>query len=142
VSVALLCVGTLGLFLAVNTLLQLRHRFVVEVTPNRLLWREGPRIATLEYEEVERVELLKTQRRHETGNILEYPVVRFVESDGEMMEFEVSFEDRGMVYHAQFDARGITAAVVAHVRSHAVITPDVEEFINTGEVDIDSLPER
>ncbi len=142
VSVALLCVGGVGLFMAINTLLQVRQRYQVEVTPERLIWREGPRIATLEYDEVERVDLVRGQRRHESGGVVEYPVVRFIEDDGEMMEFEVSFEDRGMVHHARFDARAIAEAVLPYIRSHAVVASAIDELLRTGEVDIDALPER
>ena len=105
-------------------------------------WREGTRYATLEYEEVERVEMVKGAKKVQGGYILEYPVVRFIENDGEMMEFEVSFEDRGIAHHTRFDAREITRAVLPYLRKNAVISHAVDEFVQTGTVDIDSLPER
>lgn len=141
-SVAILCTGGAGLFSAINALLQLRQPMQVEVSPSRLVWREGARTATLEYDEVERVELVRGHARQPGGSVMDFPVVRFIENDGEMMEFEVSFEDRGMVHHARFDAKAIAAAVLPHVRSHAMVAPSVDEFVNTGVVDIDALPER
>jgi hypothetical protein len=138
----LICAGGVGLVIGTGTLLRLRQPIQVEVTPDRLVWREGTRSATLEYDEVERVELVKDQERHPGGLALEFPVVRFVEDDGEMIEFEVSFEDRGLEHRARFDARAITAAVLPYVRSRAVVAPTVDEFVNTGLVDVDGLLER
>ncbi len=138
----LACAGLAGLLTGLVTLAALQQPIQVEVTPHRLVWREGRRIATLEYDEVVRVELVKAAKRERNGLLMEYPVVRFIENDGEMMEFEVTFEDRGMVHHARFDARAVTRAVLPYLPSHAVIAPAVTEFVQTGEVDIDLLPGR
>ncbi|HEC23822.1 MAG TPA: hypothetical protein ENI95_12990 [Chloroflexi bacterium] len=136
------CVGTAGLIVGIVSLLNLRQPIQVEVTPHRLVWREGKRLATLEYDEVERVELVREEKRLPDGMLMYYPVVRFIENDGEMMEFEVSFEDRGMIHRGRFDARAIAAAVLPYLRQTAIITPAVDEFVRTGMVDIESLPER
>jgi hypothetical protein len=141
-SVGLGCAGGVGLLAGLATLFRLRQHIRVEVTPHRLTWREGRRIATLEYEEVERVELVRGSKGMREGRVMFYPVVRFIEDDGEMMEFEVSFEDRGMFHHARFDARAITGAVIPHLRQRALVAQAVEEFVRTGTVDIDRLPER
>ncbi len=140
-SGAIGCVGVAGLVVATVMLARLRQPIQVEVTPHRLIWREGKRIATLEYEEVERVELVKDSQLFPGGLVLTYPVVRFIENDGEMMEFEVAFEDRGMVHHSRFDGLGIARAAVPYL-THAVISPALDEFLRTGEVDVDALPER
>jgi len=126
----------------INMLPRLRQPIQVEVTSDRLVWREGTRSATLEYAKVERVELVKDREHHPGGLVLEFPMVRFVEDDGEMMGFEISFEDRGLVHRARFDGRGIAAAVLPFVHPHAVIAPAVDESLSTGLVDIDGLPER
>lgn len=139
---AIACAGTAGLSLAVMTLFRVRQKIQVEVTPYRLIWREGPRIATLEYDEVERVELVRDQERRPSGTLVHFPVIRFIENDGEMVEFEISFDDEGVIRHGRFDAHAITEAVLPHVRGHAVITSTVDDFVKTGEVDIDGLPER
>ncbi len=136
------CAGVAGLLAGMVTLAGLRQPIQVEVSPYRLVWREGSRTATLEYDEVVRVELVKGAQSMPGGYTLEVPVVRFIENDGEMMEFEVTFEDRGMVHHARFDARAITQAVLPHLPGHAVIAPAVTEFVQTGEVDLDLLPGR
>lgn len=141
-AAALACLGGAGLLGGLASLTRLRQPIQVEVTPHRLTWREGRRIATLEYPEVERVELVKDHKTTRSGATLAFPVVRFIEDDGEMMEFEISFEDRGRVHHARFDARGITEATLPHLPSRAVIDPAVREFVRTGEVDIDLLPAR
>ncbi len=141
-AAAMACLGGAGLLAGLASLLRLRQPIQVEVTPHRLTWREGRRIATLEYDEVVRVELVKDVKTTRRGPALEYPVIRFIENDGEMMEFEISFEDRGMVHYGRFDARGITEATLPHLPAHAVVAPAVEEFVRTGEVDIDLLPAR
>ena len=141
-SAGVACAGVAGLIAAVATLLQLRLPIQVEATPYRLTWREGRRIATLDYEEVVRVDLVRSYKTLRDGQEMVFPVVRFVEDDGEVMEFEISFDDRGMVHQARFDARAITGAVLPHLQQRAVISDTVQEFVATGTVDIDALPER
>lgn len=141
-AIGVSCAGAAGLLAGMVTLAGLRQSIQVEVSPYRLVWREGRRTATLEYDEVVRVELVKGAESMPGGFTLEYPVVRFIENDGEMMEFEVTFEDRGMVHHARFDARAIAQATLPHLPPHAVIAPAVTEFVQTGEVDLDLLPGR
>lgn len=136
------CVGLAGLAAGIATLIRLRLPIEVEVTPHRLIWREGKRLATLEYEEVERVDLVRGEKRMRGSTIVNFPVVRFIENDGEMMEFEISFEDRDYVYHSRFDARAITEAVLPYLQQQAVIAHEVDEFVHTGMIDIDHLPER
>ncbi len=136
------CLGGIGLVAGIITLARLRQPIQVEVDPYRLIWREGNRYATLEYEEVERVEMVKGAKKIQGGYILEYPIVRFIENDGEMIEFEASFEDRGMAHHTRFDTLSITRAVLPYLRKNVVIAHAVEEFVQSGMVDIDSLPER
>ncbi|MGF1504821.1 MAG: hypothetical protein ACFB51_06745, partial [Anaerolineae bacterium] len=65
-----------------------------------------------------------------------------IEDDGEMMEFEVSFEDRGYRHQGRFDALAITREVLPNIKQRAVISTAVEEFVQTGTVDIDSLSHR
>jgi hypothetical protein len=136
------CLGSAGLVLGVMTLFRLRQRVQVEVTPLQLIWREGQRLATLEFDEVERVELVRDRLRRPSGRLVDFPVVRFVENDGEMMEFEVSFDDNGVIHNSRFDAHEITQAVLPHVRDHAAVTPAVDEFVKTGYIDVDKLPKR
>ncbi|NDJ53520.1 MAG: hypothetical protein GYB68_10600 [Chloroflexi bacterium] len=139
----LVALGGLGtLIVGIITLARVRERIQVEVTPHRLVWREGNRIATLEFDEVERIDVVKDEKRVQSGMTMVYPVVRFVENDGEMMEFEISFEDRGMVHHSRFDTQAITRSVLPYVRHQARVAPAVEDFVNSGQIDIDGLPER
>jgi hypothetical protein len=139
---AISCAGAAGLVIAVMTLFRLRQPVQVEVTPYRLTWREGPRVATLEYNEVERVDLVRDKIPARGGGEINFPVVRFIEDDGEMMEFEVSFDDEGTIRHGRFDAHAITQAVLPYVKDHAVISAAVDEFVRTGFVDIDGLAQR
>lgn len=136
------CAGAAGLVGGVVTLARLRQSIQVEVDPYRLVWREGRRTATVEFEDVVRVELVKDRDQQRGDIVVTYPVVRFIENDGEMMEFEVTFEDRGMVHPGRFDARAITTAVLPHLPAHAVVAPAVEEFVRSGEVDTALLPDR
>lgn len=136
------CTGGIGLIVALTVLLRVRQPIQVEVTPDRLIWREGPRIATLEYDEVERIELVRDRKRHRDGSMIQFPVVRFIENDGEMMEFEISFDDHGKVHYGRFDAHAITQAVLPYLRNQAMVSPMVDEFVSTGMVDIDGLSER
>ena len=138
---AAVCAGFAGLMMGISTLFQLRQPRHVEVTDHRLIWREGPKVATMEFDEVERVELVRDTKRV-SGMMMEFPVVRFIENDDEIVEFEVTFEDRGMLLQARFDAQGITEAILPHIRNHAVISPDVDEFVKTGMVDLDALHDR
>ncbi|MBN1120356.1 MAG: hypothetical protein JXJ17_04710 [Anaerolineae bacterium] len=135
------CAGVAGLIAGIVTLARLRQAIQVEVTPHRMVWREGKRTATLEYKDVIRVDFVKGQETRGEFT-LEYPIVRFIESDGEMMEFDVTFEDRGMIHKSRFDARGITATVLRYLPPHVVITPTLDEFVQTGEVDLDLLANR
>jgi hypothetical protein len=135
------CAGIAGLIAGMVTLARLRQAIQVEVTPHRLTWREGKRVATLEYKDVIRVDFVKGQETR-GEYILEYPIVRFIESSGEMVEFDVTFEDRGMIHKSRFDARAITAAVLRYLPPHVVLTPTLDEFVQTGEVDIDLLANR
>ncbi|GAB4475057.1 MAG: hypothetical protein Kow00124_15650 [Anaerolineae bacterium] len=139
---ALSCAGLGGLIGGIVMLTRIQQAIQVEVTPHRLIWREGRRIATLEYDEVERVELVRARKATPEGAVMSFPVVRFIENDGEMMEFEVTFDDRGMIHRSRFDARAIAAAVLPYLPAQAVIAPAVTEFIQSGEVDIEGLPER
>jgi hypothetical protein len=141
VSGGIACAGVAGLIAGIITLARLRQAIQVEVTPHRLIWREGKRTASLEYKDVIRVDFVKGQEPRGEYT-LEYPIVRFIESDGEMMEFDVTFEDRGMIHKSRFDARGITAAVLRYLPPHVVITPTLDEFVQTGEVDLDLLANR
>jgi hypothetical protein len=134
--------GAICLGVGVLTLFRRWQKIEVEVSPERLYWREGPKIATLEFDEVERVVLLRDKIRRPSGKQVEFPVVRFIENDGEMMEFEISFDDNGIVHHSRFDAHQITKAVLKHIRKSATISPEVEAFVKTGYVDIDNLPKR
>ncbi len=138
----LACAGVAGLIAGIAALFRLKQAIQVEVTPHRLIWREGRRTATLEYDEVERVDLVRGSKQMRGGRVMYYPVARFIENDGEMMEFEVSFEDRGMIHRSRFDARAITATALPYLRPNAIIAPAVDEFVQTGMVDVDSLPER
>lgn len=135
-------VGLSGLIAGLVTLVRLQQPIRVEVSPYRLVWREGRKTATIDFSKVVRIELVKDQEARRGTFDLEYPVVRFIENDGEMMEFDVTFEDRGNIHSSRFDARGITAAVLPHLPQHVVIAPTVSEFVHTGEVDLDLLPGR
>ncbi|NDJ35337.1 MAG: hypothetical protein GYB64_11785 [Chloroflexi bacterium] len=141
-GIGLACVAGIGLVGGMAMLARLRQPIQVEVTPYRLVWREGGRTAALEFDEVVRVELLRDEKRVDNDFMLAYPVVRFIEDDGEMMEFEVSFEDRGYRHQGRFDALAITREVLPHINQRAVISTAVEEFVQTGTVDIDSLSHR
>jgi hypothetical protein len=134
--------GAICLGVGVLTLFRRMQKIEVEVTPERLYWREGQKLATLEFNEVERVELRKDKIRRPSGKVIEFPVVRFIENDDEMMEFEISFDDNGVIHHSRFDAHRITKAVLKYVKKTADITPEVQEFVKTGYVDIDALPKR
>jgi hypothetical protein len=140
-SCGIACAGVAGLIAGIVTLARLRQAIQVEVSPYRLVWREGKRTATLEYKDVIRVDFVKAQEPRGEYT-LEYPIVRFIESDGEMMEFDVTFEDRGMIHKSRFDARAITAAVLRYLPPHVVITPTLDEFVQIGEVDLDLLANR
>ena len=59
-----------------------------------------------------------------------------------MMEFEISFDDHGLVYNSRFDAHAITEAVLPYLKKKAEIDKTVSEFVKTGYVDIDQLPPR
>lgn len=142
IGAGLACAGTAGLLIGAAQLFRLRQPIQVEVTPHQLIWREGRKTATLEFEDVERVDLVRAVKRVGRDRSMAYPIVRFIERSNEMIEFEVSFEERGMVHHSRFDAYAITQAAVPHVRSHALIAQSVEDFLQSGTVDIDSLPER
>jgi hypothetical protein len=136
------CAGLAGLLVGVVTLVRLRQPIQVEVTPYRLIWREGRRTATLEYDEVERVEMVR-QHKKLRGNLeMDYPIVRFVEDDGEMMEFECSFEDRGLIHRSRFDTHAITSTVLPYLPDTAIVDQAVSEFVQTGMVDIDRLAEQ
>lgn len=138
---AAVCAGFAGLMMGISTLFRLRQPRHVEVTDHRLIWREGPKVATMEFDEIERVELVRDSKRV-AGMDMEFPVVRFIETDDEIVEFEITFEDRGMIHQARFDARSITEAVLPYIRNHAVISHDVDEFVNTGMVDLEALHNR
>ncbi len=142
VAGALGCAGMGGLILGMVTLTQVQGRIQVEVTPYRLTWQEGQRAAVLDFERVQRVDLVKGCKTHRSGEVGCYPVVRFVEENGDMMEFEVSFDDRGLIHHARFDALGITRAVLPHLHHHVLVSGAVTDFVSTGEVDIAGLPTR
>ncbi len=137
---------TVGLILLANAIInlsRLQQPIQVEVDQHRLIWREGSRSATLEFAEVERVVMVKDYKPVSEDFTLAYPVVRFIENDGEMMEFEVSFEDRGYTHHGRFDALSITRSVLRVLQGRNVdIAPPVQEYIRSGIVDIDALPER
>jgi hypothetical protein len=136
------CAGLAGLLVGVATLVRLRQPIQVEVTPYRLIWREGKRTATLEYDEVERVEMVR-QHKKVRGNLeMDFPIVRFVEDDGEMMEFECSFEDRGLIHRSRFDTHAITSSVLPYLPDTAIVDQAVSEFVQTGTVDIDRLAEQ
>ena len=114
----------------------------MEVTPYRLIWREGRRTATLEYGEVERVEMVRRHKKLRGNLEMDYPIVRFIEDDGEMMEFECSFEDRGLIHQSRFDTHAITSSVLPHLPDTAIVDQAVGEFVQTGTVDIDRLAEQ
>jgi hypothetical protein len=136
------CAGLAGLIVGVATLVRLRQPIQVEVTPYRLIWREGRRAATLEYDEVERVEMVR-QHKKLRGNLeMDFPIVRFVEDDGEIMEFECSFEDRGLIHRSRFDTHAITSAVLPYLPETAIVDQAVSEFVQTGTVDVDRLAEQ
>lgn len=136
------CAGAAGLLVGLVMLARLQQPMQVRVTPHRLIWQEGKRKATVDFADVVRVELVRDREQRRSGETVEFPIVRFIENDSEVVEFEVPFEDRGVVRRARFDARGITQAVLPHLPPHAVIAPTVKEFAQTGEVDLDLLPER
>lgn len=136
------CAGGVGLIFGVVTLARLQQPIRVEVSDFRLVWREGKRIAIINYEDVLRVELVKATEVRRDGVEVMFPVIRFIERSGEMMEFEVTFEDRGMVHQSRFDGFAIAAAVLPNLSGQAIISPSLEEFLQTGEVDIDLLPDR
>lgn len=139
-------VFTLGLILlviAIINLSRLQQPIQVEVDPHRLIWREGSRSATLEFAEVERVMLVKDHKAVSEDFTLAYPVVRFIENDGEMMEFEVTFEDRGYTHHGRFDTLSITRTVLGHLQGRNVdVAPQIQDYIRSGMIDIDTLPDR
>jgi hypothetical protein len=136
------CAGLAGLLVGVVTLVRLRQPIQVEVTPYRLIWREGRRTATLEYDEIERVEMVR-QHKKLRGNLeMDFPIVRFVEDDGEMMEFECSFEDRGLIHRSRFDTHAITSTVLPYLPDTAIVDQAVSEFVQSGMVDIDRLAEQ
>ena len=139
---AVACAGVAGLIVGIVNLARLRQRIQVEVTPYRITWREGKATATTEFEDVVRVELVKDTHVLRSGRTAFYPVVRFIESNGEMLEFEATFEDRGYIHTSRFDARAITKAALPHLPQHAVIAPQVEDFARTGTVNVDTLPDR
>ena len=136
------CAGLAGLTAGTATLSQLRQPIQVEVSPYRLVWREGKRTATLIYDEVVRVELVKGHKKLRDGSLMTFPVVRFIESDGEMMEFDVTFEDQGRLHRSRFDSRAITSTVLPYLPQHIVLAPTLDEFLRSGEVDIDLLPDQ
>jgi hypothetical protein len=136
------CAGLAGLLVGVVTLVRLRQPIQVEVTPHRLIWREGRRTATLEYGEVERVEMVRRHKKLRGNLEMDYPIVRFIEDDGEMMEFECSFEDRGLIHQSRFDTHAITSSVLPHLPDTAIVDQAVGEFVQTGTVDIDRLAEQ
>jgi hypothetical protein len=136
------CAGLAGLLVGVVTLVRLRQPIQVEVTPYRLIWREGRRTATLEYGEVERVEMVRRHKKLRGNLEMDYPIVRFIEDDGEMMEFECSFEDRGLIHQSRFDTHAITSSVLPHLPDTAIVDQAVGEFVQTGTVDIDRLAEQ
>ena len=142
VAAALGCAGLAGLIVGTVTLARLRDLHQVEVSPHRIVWREGSKVATTELSDIVRVELVKGQREKPGGFVMSFPVVRFIETSGDLMEFEVTFEDRGFIHHSRFDARAIAEAVMRSLPQHVVTSPTLAEFIRTGEVDIDLLPER
>jgi len=139
-----LVAGLASLIVAALNLASLQQSIQVEVDPHRLIWREGKRTATLEFAEVERVIMVKDYRKFSEDFTMTYPVVRFIENDGEMMEFEVAFEDRGYTHPSRFDTRGITQSVLRHLRSRSKIdiSPAVDEFVRAGVIDVDQLPDR
>lgn len=134
--------GGIGLVAGIVTLARLQMPIQVEVTPHRLIWREGNRFASLEFDEVVRVEMLRQGVSMSTGIVVYYPIVRFIEGDGEMMEFEVSFDDRGYRHLARFNTQGLTGAVLPYLGDSTVIAPSVVEFVRSGLVDIETLPDR
>jgi len=142
VGAALGCAGLAGLIVGTVTLARLRDVHQVEVSPHRIVWREGSKVATTELSDIVRVELVKGHREKPGGFVMSYPVVRFIETSGDMMEFEVTFEDRGFMHHSRFDARAIAAEVMRYLPQHVVTSPTLGEFIRSGEVDIDLLPDR
>lgn len=142
VSIGLICAGAAGLLGGLVTLFRLRQSIQVEVSPHRMIWREGRKVAVMEYNELERADLVKVNKRVRGGHQMAYPIVRFIENDGEVIEFDVSFEDRGLVHRSRFDALAIAHAVLHYVGNQVLVAPALDEFIQTGLVDIDSLPER
>jgi hypothetical protein len=136
------CAGLAGLLVGIATLVRLRQPIQVEVSPYRLIWREGRRTATLEYDEVERVEMVKGHKKLRGGFEMDYPIVRFVEDDDEVMEFECSFEDRGLIHQSRFDTQAITSIVLRYLPDTAIVDQAVGEFVQTGMVDIDRLAEQ
>lgn len=139
-------VFTFGLILLVVGVLnlgRLQQPIQVEIDQHRLIWREGGRSATLEFAEVEKVLMVKDQKPVTEDFTLAYPVVRFIENDGEMMEFEVTFEDRGFTHHGRFDTLNITKTVLRHLQGQRIeVSQQVQDYIRSGLIDIDSLPNR
>jgi hypothetical protein len=91
---------------------------------------------------VERVEMVRGRRRRRSAPSLEYPIIRFIEDDGEMLELEIVTEDGTVPPSRHFDVRAITQAVLLYLRGYAEITPDVDDFVEHGLVDLDALPKR
>jgi hypothetical protein len=142
VLASLTSLGAAGLLIGVRTWIRSRKPIVIEVQEHRLLWQEGARIATLEYHEVERVEMVRGRRRRRGAPASEFPIIRFIEDDGEMLEMEVVTEDSNTPPSRHFDVHGITQAVLPYLRGYAEITPDVDDFVEHGLVDLDALPRR
>ncbi len=134
--------GAAGLLIGIRTLIRSRQPIAIEVQEHRLVWQEGTRITTLEYHEVERVEMVRGRRRRRNASSLEFPIIRFIENDGEMLELEVVYEDANTPPSRHFDVYGITQAVLPYLQGYAEITPDVEDFVEHGMVDLDTLPKR
>jgi hypothetical protein len=139
---AVSCAGVAGFIIGIVTLSRMRQLIQVEVSPHRIIWREGGKVATTEIGDIVRVELVKDYEQKRGGFTMAFPVIRFIETSGEMMEFEVTFEDRGFVHHSRFDARAIAREVMRYLPQHVVTSPTLGEFLRSGEVDIDLLPER
>ena len=139
---SLASLGAAGLLIGIRTWIRSRQPIVIEVQEHRLLWQEGTRVATLEYHEVERVEMVRGRRRRRGAPASEFPIIRFIEEDGEMLEMEVVTEDSNTPPSRHFDVHGITQAVLPYLRGYAEITPDVDDFVEHGLVDLDALPGR
>jgi len=142
VLASLASLGAAGLLIGVRTLIRSRQPIAIEVQEHRLLWQDGTRTTTLEYHEVERVEMVRGRRRRRNAPSLDYPIIRFIEEDDEMLELEVVTEDANVPPSRQFDVHGITQAVLPYLRGYAEITPDVDDFVEHGLIDLDALPKR